>query len=294
MHTGDWPHPSWTEWLQWTASPPNVVDLDGDGKNEVLGVPNVEMHEPYETQAYAFMVLEGAYGDGSRSAMRKAGWETLPRGDAPIAVDGWYPPSGVPGCGDRRPPRRRAARDRRVARTTATSTPSTPTRPQLWRFDYTHGKPIMYASEPVVADLEPGRLRRRSLFSTSGHPTTIDSGHLVDPRRERHACSHDVPLAEPGRERQRQRRPGRARRRRPRRRRRRSRSSSRPSTTASTSSRVPGSGDQLRALAHRARRTAAHGPPERRLVRASYRRGLFARAGSRGTASQIAPSELSP
>ncbi|HPY20730.1 MAG TPA: VCBS repeat-containing protein, partial [Polyangiaceae bacterium] len=69
-HTGDWPHPSWAEWLQWTASPPNVVDLDGDGKNEVLGVPNVEMHEPYETQAYAVMVLQGAYGDGTRSAMR--------------------------------------------------------------------------------------------------------------------------------------------------------------------------------------------------------------------------------
>ena len=69
-HTGEWPHPSWAEWLQWTASPPNIVDLDGDGDNEVLGIPNVEMHEPYETQAYALMVLEGAYGDGSRSAMR--------------------------------------------------------------------------------------------------------------------------------------------------------------------------------------------------------------------------------
>ena len=26
LHTGDWPHPSAQEWLQWTASPPNIVD----------------------------------------------------------------------------------------------------------------------------------------------------------------------------------------------------------------------------------------------------------------------------
>jgi hypothetical protein len=72
------------------------VDLDGDGRNEVLGVPNVEFNVPYETQAYAIMVLEGAHGDGSRSAMRKTGWENLPRGGVPIAVAGWYPPNGVP------------------------------------------------------------------------------------------------------------------------------------------------------------------------------------------------------
>lgn len=95
-HTGDWPSPTTAEWLQWTASPPSVVDLDGDGKNEVVGVPNVEMHEPYETQAFAVMTLEGAYGDGSRSAMRKAGWETLPRGEKPLLPDGYYPPVGIP------------------------------------------------------------------------------------------------------------------------------------------------------------------------------------------------------
>ncbi|MFZ1983623.1 MAG: VCBS repeat-containing protein, partial [Desulfatitalea sp.] len=91
LHTGEWPNPgSGQEWLQWTASPPNVVDLNGDGRNEVVGVPNVEKDEPYVTQAYAIMALEGAHGDGSRSAMRLAGWETMPRGDRPIDVDGWY------------------------------------------------------------------------------------------------------------------------------------------------------------------------------------------------------------
>lgn len=36
FHTGTWPNPSWTEWLQWTASPPGVVDLDGDGQLEIF------------------------------------------------------------------------------------------------------------------------------------------------------------------------------------------------------------------------------------------------------------------
>ena len=76
--------------------PPHVADLDLDGKNEVIGMPNVERNIPYETQAYAVVVLEGATGDGSRSAMRKPGWEMPPRGDFPIEVDGWYPPAGVP------------------------------------------------------------------------------------------------------------------------------------------------------------------------------------------------------
>ena len=64
LHTGAWPSPARQTWLQWTASPPAVADLDGDGRNEVIGIPNVERHIPYRTQGYAFMVLDGAYGDG--------------------------------------------------------------------------------------------------------------------------------------------------------------------------------------------------------------------------------------
>ncbi len=45
LHRGDWPHPRSQEWLQWTASPPNIVDLDGDGRNEVLGVPNLVLFQ---------------------------------------------------------------------------------------------------------------------------------------------------------------------------------------------------------------------------------------------------------
>ena len=63
-----------TPWLQWTASPPVVADLDGDGKNEVIGLPNAELGEPYVTQAYAFMVLDGAQDGGARSAMSHKGF----------------------------------------------------------------------------------------------------------------------------------------------------------------------------------------------------------------------------
>jgi len=176
-HTGEWPHPSWTEWLQWTASPPNVVDLDLDGLAEVVGVPNIEMNEPYETQAYGVMVLEGAHGDGSRSAMRKVGWETLPRGERPIAVDGWYPPGGVPSPttvdiqGDARPEIIVSLNDGFTYAFDASAT-------LLWRYDHSFGNAIMYASETVVADLNQDG-SPELLLSTFGDPDVEDSGHLV-------------------------------------------------------------------------------------------------------------------
>lgn len=176
-HTGDWPHPEWAEWLQWTASPPNVVDLDGDGRAEVLGVPNVELHEPYETQAYAVMVLEGSHGDGGRSAMRKAGWEVLPRGDWPVQVDGWYPPGGVPAAvtvdllGDGRPEVIVSLNDRHLYAFDADAA-------LLWRYDYSHGKDIIYSSEAIVADLNQDGAPE-VLFTTYGDPDTDDSGNLV-------------------------------------------------------------------------------------------------------------------
>ena len=192
---GDWPHPSWAEWLQWTASPPNLVDLNGDGDNEVLGVSNVEMHEPYETQAYAIMVLEGAHGDGSRSAMRLSGWEDLPRGERPILVDGWYPPVGVPAAatvnvqGDDRPEIIVSLNDGFLYAFDSDAE-------LLWRFDYTHGHPVMYASEPVVADLNQDG-SPEVLFSTYGAPDVSDSGNLVILAADGELL-HDVPLPDPG------------------------------------------------------------------------------------------------
>ena len=190
-HTGDWPHPSWTEWAQWTHSPPNIADLDNDGKNEVIGVPNIEMNEPYETQAYGVMVLEGAHGDGSRSAMRKAGFETLKRGDPPVSVDGWYPPTAPPApvtvniLGDDRPEIVVSLNDWFMYAFDADGQ-------QLWRYNYSHGKSIMFASEPIAADLNQDG-SPEILFTTFGAPDVLDSGNLVILAADG-ALLHDVPL----------------------------------------------------------------------------------------------------
>jgi hypothetical protein len=154
LHTGNWPDVNQTMWLQWTASPPSVADLDGDGKNEVIGIPNAEMKEPYETQGYAVMVLQGAHGDGSRSAMRLPGWETLPMSSKPaVRADGdWYPPSGVPApaianiLGDSRPELVATLNDGAVYAWSAEAQ-------LLWRYDFAKGAAKTFASEPVVVDL---------------------------------------------------------------------------------------------------------------------------------------------
>jgi len=86
LHTGDWPDVNTTMWLQWTASPPSVADIDGDRKTKVIGIPNAEMKVPYETQGYAFMVLQGAQDGGAHSAMRLPGWENLPISAKPVHV----------------------------------------------------------------------------------------------------------------------------------------------------------------------------------------------------------------
>ncbi len=196
LHVGGWPHPSSQEWLQWTASPPNIADVDGDGKNEVVGVPNVEKNVPYETQAYAVMVLEGAHGDGSRSAMRKTGWETLPRGGAPIAVDGWYPPNGIPAPatvniqGDGRPEIIVSLNDGFIHAFSADAQ-------EIWRFNFTHGKAVMYASEATVADLNQDG-SPEIIFATYGDPDVTDSGSLVILGADGRLL-HDIALPNPGR-----------------------------------------------------------------------------------------------
>ncbi|HVU02823.1 MAG TPA: VCBS repeat-containing protein [Polyangiaceae bacterium] len=194
-HTGDWPSPTTAEWLQWTASPPSVADLDGDGKNEVVGVPNVEMHEPYETQAYAVMVLEGAQGDGSRSAMRKAGWETLPRGDRPNVPSGYYPPLGVPAPtianvgGDASPEILVGLNDGYFYGFSSKGE-------RLFRTDVTFGKARMFTSEATVADLNQDGIPE-ILLATFGDPDVTDSGHLVVLASDG-SLLFDVPLPNPG------------------------------------------------------------------------------------------------
>ncbi len=194
LHTEEWPHPKNQEWLQWTASPPNIVDIDGDGKNEVLGIPNIEKNVPYETQSYALMVLEGDYND-NRSAMRKSNWEILPRGKKPIKVDGWYPPKGIPSAttvniqGDALPEIVVSLNDGFIYAFSADAK-------ELWRYNYTHGKSIMYASEVTVADLNQDG-SPELLFSTYCNPDVRDCGNLIILGADG-TLLYDIPLPNPG------------------------------------------------------------------------------------------------
>ena len=141
-------------WLQWTDSPPSIADLNRDGRNEVIGLPNAERKEPYETQAYAFMVLDGAQGDGSRSARRHPGFTKPPLSGKPaVRPSGdWYPPSGIPAptvvdiAGDARPEIVASVPDGFVYAVG-------PSGRRLWRFDYARGAAKTFASEVVAADL---------------------------------------------------------------------------------------------------------------------------------------------
>ncbi len=176
-HVGEWPDVRRTAWLQWTASPPSIADLDRDGRNEVIGLPNVERKEPYETQAYAFMVLDGAYGSGSRSGRRHKGFRRLPlTGKPAVRPDGdWYPPSGIPAPsivnlrGDRRPEIVASVPDGRVYAIG-------PGGKRLWRYDYARGASKTFASEVVAADLNRDR-RPELIFGTYG--AAPRSGRLV-------------------------------------------------------------------------------------------------------------------
>jgi len=179
-HSGIYPTPDITPWCQWTASPCNVVDLNGDGHNEVVGVPNVELGmDPsgnnYQTIHYSVMALEGGYGDGSRSARRLAGWENLPSGDAPIVQpDPYYPPPGIPAPttvdinGDGLPEVIVGMNDGYVY---AFGTNGT----RLWRTDIRHGRAVMYPSEILVADLNQDGTNELVL-TTYGNPNSIAPG----------------------------------------------------------------------------------------------------------------------
>ena len=175
-HTGDWPHPNSRKWMQWTASPPSVIDLNRDGKNEVVCVSNVEKDVPYDTKHHSIMVLEGGYGDGSRSAMRLPGWEHLPSSGYPQnrGSRSWYPPPNPPAPTivdinkDSSPEILYAAHDGFIYCTSATAG-------QLWRLDIRHNRAMMYASEITVADLNQDNTPEL-ILTTYGDPDNISPG----------------------------------------------------------------------------------------------------------------------
>jgi hypothetical protein len=67
---------------------------------------------------------------------------------------------------------------------------------RLWRYNYSHGKPIMYSSEPIVADLNQDG-SPEVLFTTYGDPDSEDSGNLVILAADGSEL-FDVPLPDPG------------------------------------------------------------------------------------------------
>ena len=197
LHTGAWPTPARQTWLQWTASPPAVADLDGDGRNEVIGIPNAERHIPYRTQGYAFMVLDGAYGDGSRSARRHRGFEQLPMSNRPVyRPDGdWYPPSGIPAptvvdiVGDDRPEIVAALPGGKVYAVG-------PDGQRLWTATYAPRRAKTFASEVVAADLNKDGTPELvfgtyALHRNAGHLVVLSSrGKTLSVTRLRHQ-GHD-------------------------------------------------------------------------------------------------------
>jgi hypothetical protein len=178
LHSGDWPNPGNGDvWLQWTASPPVVADLDGDGKNEVIGFPNAETHDPYVTQGYMLAVFDGNQGGGARAGMRHAGFETLIMSQQPpLRADGdWYPPDGVPApaianiVGDASPEIVVSLNDGFVYAFSSKNV-------LLWKYDVTHGQDHMFMSEPVIADLNDDGAPEIIFGTYSLQP---DGGHLV-------------------------------------------------------------------------------------------------------------------
>jgi hypothetical protein len=173
LHTGEWPNPENKKWMQWTASPPSVADLNMDGKNEVVCVSNVEKDIPYDTKHHSIMALQGSYGDGNGSAMRLPGWEHLPSSGYPLDRGSrtWYPPRNPPAptivniSGDRKPEILYAAHDGFIYCVSATAG-------QIWKKDIRHGRDIMYASEIVVADLNRDNVPEL-ILTTYGDPDNI-------------------------------------------------------------------------------------------------------------------------
>lgn len=195
LHVGDWPDVKQTMWLQMTASPPNVVDIDGDGKNEVVVIPNAEQFEPYETQGFAFLVLQGAHNGGVNAARRHPAFETLPFTDKPPvrAQDDFYPPDGVPApttvniLGDAKPEIVAPINDGFIYAIG-------PHGERLWRYDFAKGTPKVFASEAVVVDLNRDGAPE-IIFGT--YSLQASGGHLVV-LANTGALLFDVPLPNQG------------------------------------------------------------------------------------------------
>ena len=164
-------------------------------------VSNVEMDTPYDTKHHSIMVLEGSYGDGSRSARRLPGWENLPSSGYPLNRDGhtYYPPTNPPAptvvniVGDKRPEIIYAAHDGHVYCVS-------PDAAELWKLDIRHGRALMYASEVMAVDLNRDN-QVELILTTFGDPDSFHPGqahgYLMIVDRDGNIL-HDLELPEQG------------------------------------------------------------------------------------------------
>jgi hypothetical protein len=135
------------------------------------------MHEPYETQAFLMMVLQGNQGDGEKAATRLPGFEKLPSsGKPPVRESGdYYPPDGVPApaivnlLGDAAPETVVSLNDGFVYAFSSKGE-------TLWRYDVSKGAPKVFSSEPAVADLN-GDGRPEVIVGT--YSLAPSGGHLL-------------------------------------------------------------------------------------------------------------------
>ena len=144
----------------------------------MIGLPNVEKNEPYETQAYAFMVLDGAHGSGQPIGAQAQG---LPDAAADRQAGRSRRRRLVsaerhPGADDRQP-RAETAGPRSSRRfPTGHVYAVGPGGKRLWRYDYARGAAKTFASEVVAADLNRDG-RPELVFGTYG--AAPRSGRLI-------------------------------------------------------------------------------------------------------------------
>lgn len=209
-HTGDPCYsatpcvPGGDEWLQFTQVPASVVDLDLDGKNEIVSLPNSELGfnsdcSSYITQNRVLFVIDGSYGNAGnpektteRAGKRHAGFdaEWPPKGKTITCQEccnptctcrnqRWYPPEAVPAVawgdisGTEKPELVFGFGDGSVYGYGADGT-------KLWTFDFAAHAGIdpqtraIECSEPVLVDLNQDGVPE-VIFSVYGYPVNPPS-----------------------------------------------------------------------------------------------------------------------